>query len=259
MFHWTKTVLPLIPSLTHKCLFVFPKYLKKPNKYSIEEKYKSIHKFICKVTKAFQTVVDIEGKENLPMEGNYCIVANHLSSFDPLLLIPYLDKPTTFVAKVEAKKIPVVSNIIKILDGLFLERDNLKQSFKVMMDVEKDLKEGKRNWMIFPEGTRNKDHLSATKEFHHGTFRPAMKAGVPIVPIAIYGTFRILKMKPQYKKYPLFIKILPPIYPSDYEGKSTHEIAKTAELMIQKEVTYNLRKKDRQAMLKLNKKYKLTK
>lgn len=259
MFHYIKTVFPLIPELVHKCVFVFPKFTRENSKYSIEHKYKIINKFVRKVVKRFQAEVYVEGLENLPKDSNYCLVSNHLSSFDPLLIMSNIDSPTTFVAKIETKKLPVVPQIIKGLDGLFLERDNLKQSFKVMMEVEKDLKKGEKNWLIFPEGTRNKDHMALLKEFHHGTFRPAMKANVPIVPVAIFGTFRILKIKPQYKKYPLFIKYLPPIYPKDYEGKTTHEVAKMAEEMIQKTVSYELRKKDHEIMNKLNKNYKFGK
>ena len=84
--------------------------------------------------------------------------------------------------------------IIKGIDGQYIDRNDLKQSLRVMMNVEADLKNKRdKNWIIYPEGTRNRDVMHNLKMFHHGTFRPAVKAGVPIVPVATYGTFRVLQ------------------------------------------------------------------
>ena len=70
---------------------------------------------------------------------------------------------------------PFAGKVITGIDGLFLDRNDLKQSLRIMMKVEDDLKNRKdKNWIIFPEGTRNKDPMKNVKEFHHGTFRPAV-------------------------------------------------------------------------------------
>ena len=117
-----------------------------------------------------------------------------------------------------------------------------------MMRVEEDLKKGEKSWMIFPEGTRIRDQLLPVGAFHHGTFRPATKAGVPIVPAAVYGTFRLLKSKPQFKNYPVFISILKPIMPEDYAKMPTSDIAELTQKMIQREITYHLRPLDHKFM-----------
>ena len=126
-----------------------------------------------------------------------------------------------------------------------------------MMKVEEDFKKNKnKNWIIFPEGTRNKDQMANIKDFHHGTFRPAVKAEVPIVPVAIYGTFRVLNIKPQFKKYPIHIKILDPIYPSEYKELQTPKIAKKTQERIDKALSFELRRLDHLEMSKNNKNYK---
>ena len=89
--------------------------------------------------------------------------------------------------------------------------------------------------------------------------RPAVKAGVPVVPAAIYGSFRVLKNKPTFKKYPVSISFLKPIMPSDYKGLPTCDIAKMTQDAIQREITYHLRPLDHKIMSESkDKKYKFT-
>lgn len=231
------------------------KYAKHPEKYPFPERYKKVRKLLQKLSKGFNVTYHVEGLENVPDEA-CCIISNHLSAFDPVSLIAVLDKPCTFVAKKELDNKPFASKVIRGMDGLFLDRKDLKQSLRIMMKVEASLKEKDKNWIIYPEGTRNKDPLKNIKVFHHGTFRPAVKAGVPIVPVATYGTFRVLKRKPTFKEYPVFIKFLKPIYPEDYKDLTTEQIAKICHDEIEKVVTFELRNKDRIEMQKHCKNYK---
>ena len=76
------------------------------------------------------------------------------------------------------------------------------------------------------------------------------------MPIALYGSFRALKEKPQFKRYPVFMKILKPIYPEEYQNMSTQEIALKVQNEIEKAVSYDLRKKDHEYMVKHAKKYR---
>jgi 1-acyl-sn-glycerol-3-phosphate acyltransferase len=169
-------------------------------------------------------------------------------------MLAIMETHTTFVAKKEIEKYPFVNKAIGGIEGLFLDRADLKQSLKVMMKVQSSLKEGKLNWVIYPEGTRIKDSLKLVGDFHHGTFRAPIKANVPIVPVVIYGTNRVLKLKPEFKKYIISISILPPIYPQDYEGLSTEEVATKCHSEIQKELTYSVRTRNHKLMAKYNKK-----
>ena len=235
------------------------KYAKHPEKYPFEIRYKKMQKLLQLLSKGFNVTYHVEGLEKLPKETSY-IVCNHLSAYDPVALISVIDKPCTFVAKKELEKKPFAGKAIKDIEGLFLDRKDLKQSLRVMMKVEEDLKKEKnKDWIIFPEGTRNHDQMKNLKEFHHGTFRPAVKAGVPIVPVAMYGTFRVLKKKPAYKQYPVFIKFLDPIYPEQYKDMKTQEIALLCQEKIEQALSYDLRMKDHLEMAKITKKYRFNK
>ena len=259
MFHFTKCVLKVGPTIIFDYFAWMNKYDKHPEKYDIEIRYKKLHRLMQKMSRGFNVTYHVEGLEKLPKEA-YCLVANHISNFDPLALISIIDRPCTFVAKKELIKKPFIGKIIRDIDGLFIDRKDLKQSLRMMMKVEEDFKKNKnKNWIIFPEGTRNKDQMANIKEFHHGTFRPAVKAGVPIVPVAIYGTFRILNIKPQFKKYPVHIKFLDPIYPEEYKDMQTPEIAKITQKRIDKALSFGLRRLDHLEMSKNEKKYRFNK
>jgi len=247
MFHYTKAVLRVVPRIIVTYLFRLKKYGKHPDKYPRARRFASMRKLSDRILRALGAKVTIFGLENLP-DTNFCMVSNHMSMIDPLPFMVNYDKPLTFVGKKELMKMPMVPSAFKSIEGEYLDRDDLRQSLKVMMRVEEDLKQGEKSWMIFPEGTRIRDQLLPVGAFHHGTFRPAVKAGVPIVPAAIYGSFRLLKSKPQFKSYPVLISILKPFMPNDYAQMTTSEIAELMQKTIQREITYHLRPLDHKIM-----------
>lgn len=230
-------------------------YSRKRTGIPVEKRFKKARTLISKASHALKCELIVEGKENIPEEV-CCFFSNHLGASDPLIFFDaFDDKPITFLAKKEIEKMPFVGRVFKSDLGLFLNREDLKQQLRIMMQVQDSLKRKEISWVIFPEGTRNKDHLSTLLPFHHGTFRPAMKAGVPLVPTVIYGGQRILSKRHSYKKYPTYIKFLKPIYPEEYEGKTTEEIALIVRSRIQQELTFNTRKIDHQRMSELNDNY----
>lgn len=253
MFRYFKPIFHSAGYIGYSYLSWMHKYAKHPEKYPLKVRYNKIRKLLRNISNGFSVDYHVFGMENLPNETCY-IVANHLSSFDPLALISIIENPSTFVAKKEVLKMPFIGTAVKDIEGKFIDRKDLKQSLKVMLKVEEDLHKKEKNWIIFPEGTRNKDPLMNIKDFHHGTFRPAYRSKTPIVPVCLYGTFRVFKTKPSYKKYPVFISFLKPLYPSEYEHMTTNEIAKYCHDEIQKELNYKIRALDNEEMLKLKKK-----
>ena len=259
MRHYIKLVLRLL-GYTIYCYFnwMIP-YSRHPEKYPFDKRYKKFQNFCKKLIKSFSIDLKVEGLENVPKDRVAYFVCNHQSAIDPLFMFAALDIPASVVAKKEVRHMPLVGKCILALSGEFLDRDDLKQSLKIMLRMQEDLLEGNKSWFIFPEGTRIKDPLKNIQEFHHGTFRAPMKAKVPIVPVALCGSFRTLKTKPYCKRYPVSLKFLPPIEPEEYEGKFTSDVAKMAHDMIENEIHYNLRPKNHQDMLDCkNKKYKPT-
>ena len=226
---------------------------KHPEKYDINDTYKRARKIITKACNALDVDLIVEGLENIPQDQNYLLVSNHISMIDPLLIIETLDKPITFVAKDEVAHYPFVSHLLMAIGGAYIDRSDLRQSLKVIQKVGDELAEGKKNWGIFVEGTRNKDYQKNLIPFHGGSFRPAVKSKSAILPIAIVGTNRVLKTHNIYKKYPVHIKILPPISYEEYKDYKTDEIAQICQDKIQRAISFDLRIKDHQYMLRNNK------
>lgn len=152
--------------------------------------------------------VQVQGLEKVP-ERNVLFVSNHQGNFDIPLLIGYIPKLKGFVAKVELEKLPIVSGWMKKLNCLFLDRNDMRQSLKVILEGIKLLKNG-YNMVIFPEGTRSKGKKMGT--FKKGSLKLAIKSGVPIVPITIDGSYRMLEQDKRIRKSQVVITIHDPIY-----------------------------------------------
>lgn len=225
------------------------KFAKHPEKYPFEVRQKKVRELASKISKSLDIDFIIEGMDSIPDTASV-IYGNHLSMMDPLSLVSILEKPTSYISKRENEKVPFLGKVMKDLEGEFLDRDDLKQSLKTMMRVQSDLEKGTKHWVIFPDGTRTKDPMLAMKEFHHGSFRPAIKANVPIVPVAFYGTHSALKTDKPYKKHPVFIKFLKPIMPNQYQGMTTNDVAKMVHDQIQRVISFDLRSRYHKYMSK---------
>ncbi len=134
--------------------------------------------------------VTVIGAENLPVDRTVLFVSNHQGSFDIPLLIGCIDKPKAFIAKVELLKMPLINKWMKLMNCVFLDRKDMRQSVRAMNQALEYLKEG-YSMVVFPEGTRSKGKTMG--EFRAGSLRVAVKAKVPIVPVTIRGSYKLLE------------------------------------------------------------------
>ncbi|AET66291.1 1-acyl-sn-glycerol-3-phosphate acyltransferase [Desulfosporosinus orientis DSM 765] len=150
--------------------------------------------------------VEIRGEENIPAEGPVLFVSNHQGNFDIPILIGYISKPKAFIAKIELLKIPFIRTWMTHLKCVFMDRSDIRQSLKVINQAAAYLKEG-YSMVIFPEGTRSKGDTLG--EFKPGSLKLGLKAGVPIIPMAIQGSYKIMEnngflIKPAHVKITIF-------------------------------------------------------
>lgn len=227
------------------------KYAAHPEKKPIDYRYHKVTKLIKKLNRAMDVELIVVGKENIPDGVNY-FISNHVGAYDPVLIINEVNKPTSVVAKIEVLKYPFAGKLIKVIDGVFINRKDIKQSLSQMIKVRDDLASKNKSWLIFPEGTRNKDDKRLLLPFRPGALNPAIKTNTPIVPVVVYGSQRITEIKPRYKKYPVYLEFCKPISPSDYPSLSPQEFADMIKEIIQKKLTYNARKIDHEQMVKTN-------
>ncbi|MGL4109836.1 lysophospholipid acyltransferase family protein [Clostridium sp. LP20] len=167
-------------------------YLKRKGR--VDEATEFIHKithrwakFIMKISGAKVTV---RGLENIPKDQTVVFMANHQSHFDIPLIMSTIDVPKGFIAKKELEKWPGVSTWMKQIRCIFMDRDNLRKSAESIVQGINIIKSG-YSMVIFPEGTRSKG--GDTHDFKGGSFKLATKPKVPIVPITINGTYKLLE------------------------------------------------------------------
>lgn len=201
--------------------------------YSLQKRYNQMREIIIHTINALNVEIILTGKKTLPVQPSYLLTPNHQSFMDALMMIAISPQITTFVAKREAEKYIYVGKVIKAIDGLYLERENLRQEIKVMQQVRTSLLQDNKKWVIFPEGTRSKDKDHTLGEFKAGSLKMAMQAKVDIFPVAMWGSFRILDSKSSnLKKQPVFIHIFDPLTYDEYKNMNTQELADKIKLMI---------------------------
>lgn len=129
--------------------------------------------------------VTVIGRENLPKEAAL-FVSNHRSIFDLIILLPVLGIRIAPVAKKELEKVPLLSWWMRQIHCMFLDRESMKAGIAMVTEATNDLKAG-LSVLIYPEGTRN--HKEGTLlPFHGGSFKIAIRAGAPVVPVTCIGT-----------------------------------------------------------------------
>ena len=132
--------------------------------------------------------MDITGQENLPV-GNALIVANHASYLDGIILHAVLPTKFTFVIKSEMQSVPIANFLFNRVGSRFVERFQSTGSFR---DARKLIKAGADGepLAIFPEGTFTEK--PGLDRFRTGAFVTAIKSKMPLVPLVINGSRKIL-------------------------------------------------------------------
>lgn len=153
------------------------------------------------------------GLNNVPKNEAVLYAANHRGFADIPIAYITLPTPTGFVAKKQMTKVPLFSWWMKNLKCLLLDRDNMRESLKTILQGVEYMKQG-HSIFIMPEGTRNQsDELLTFKE---GSLKMAEKTGCAIIPVAISNTDAVFeRQQPWVKKAHVIIHYGKPIYPND--------------------------------------------
>lgn len=138
----------------------------------------------------------IIGKENIPNEGGCIICPNHVHALDSAVILMTAKRKICFMAKEELFKNCFVRFLAKVF-GIF----PVKRGGKDMEAIKTSLKILKSGDILamFPEGTRN--GLAKGVKPKNGAVLIAIKAGVPIIPCGVSGSFKPLtKVTVRYGK-----------------------------------------------------------
>lgn len=211
-----------------RLFFKAPYYLYKLDKCGKDDSitFEDAYAFVKKVTKAANRAgrvkVEAYGLENIPKENGFVFFPNHQGLFDGLVFFDSCPVPFSFVIKKEASGIILLKQVVRALEAIPIDREDVRQSMKVIQQMSAKVKEG-RNFLIFPEGTRSKMG-NKLLPFKGGTFKSAVMAKCPIVPCALIDSFRPFDEK-SIKPVTVKLIYLPPMYYEEYAGMKTTQIA----------------------------------
>lgn len=155
------------------------------------------------------------GKENIPQDQAVLYIANHRSYFDIILSYSLCPDLTGYIAKDSLRKVPLLSNWMKRVYCLFMDRTDIKQSLKTILQGVDHIKNG-ISVCIFPEGTRNHGKETELLPFKEGSFKIAEKTGCPIIPMAISNSASVIAdHPPKVTPCHIIIEYGKPIYVED--------------------------------------------
>lgn len=198
------------------------RYARRPEAYPEQERWNYIQWVLALMVKSGNVDLELSGVENLPAEGGCILYSNHQGIFDVVAIGSTCPIPLGAVYKKELTGIPLLAQILKATKSFSMDREDVRQSLTVIRSVTEEVLAG-RNYLIFPEGTRSKNG-NRMGPFHPGSFRAAMKAGCPVVPVALRDCHKVFDQK---GSQPLKVQLqyLKPISPAEYAGMKTVELA----------------------------------
>jgi 1-acyl-sn-glycerol-3-phosphate acyltransferase len=133
--------------------------------------------------------VRVEGLDKIAQAGNYVFVSNHLSYMDTPVILSNLPE-FRFIAKSGLFKIPFLGTHLTTAGHIPVPRGDARAAVKTMTSAAQIIRERHISILIFPEGGRSADGVLAS--FQEGAAYIAIRAGVPLVPIALNGTREVL-------------------------------------------------------------------
>ncbi len=162
------------------------------------------------------------GMENIDPKASYVMVLNHNSMAD---IITIYNLPLVFkwVSKREVYRIPIIGRLLFAHGDIVINRASAKEAMQLVHDKGKEWLSKGASVAIFPEGTRSKDR--EIHNFKAGAFLLAKDAGVPILPIVLDNTDKMMR-KGFFMNWSnrITIKVLPPISKEEVEARSVKEI-----------------------------------
>jgi 1-acyl-sn-glycerol-3-phosphate acyltransferase len=160
--------------------------------------------------------------------------ANHASQLDIPIMCTRVNRPMFFIAKIELKKVPILSQYIKVVGMILVDRKNRERAMASMRTAIQDIQGGK-SIAAFPEGTRTK--TGELLPFKKGIFTIAKEGRIPIVPIAIVGSSKALASGSFFiRPATVELRILPALNSDEFFNMSIEEMANHTRSLIQKEI-----------------------
>ena len=218
--------IPLIIYYIVKAHYLF----RHPDRYDENYCYKVARNMVKSVIRTGRIKTIYHGLENLPADGGYIMFPNHQGKYDALGIINILDDPCSIVIDKKTAAGILTNEFIGLLNGIRLDKEDIKQQMECIKDVSEEVKKGRR-FILFPEGGYTDNH-NELQEFMPGAFKAAVWSKCPIIPVALIDSYKPFAIN-SLKKVTTQVHFLEPILYENYKGLNTREIAELVKEKIQ--------------------------
>lgn len=211
-------------------------YASHVEKYSEQKRYDMLRFIVFRANRGGNVHIDVFGEENIPKENGFMFYPNHQGLYDVLAIVEACDVPFSVVAKKEVGNIQFLKQVFACMKAFLIDREDIRQSMQVIINVTREVKNG-RNYLIFPEGTRSKQG-NHPQEFKGGSFKAAMKAKCPIIPVALIDSYKSFDTG---SAAPITVQVhfLKPMEYEEYKDMKSTEIAAEVKRRIEETIKAN--------------------
>jgi 1-acyl-sn-glycerol-3-phosphate acyltransferase len=150
------------------------------------------------ILKTCRVEVEVKGRENLAPGRTYVLASNHQSLFDTPIVFAYLPLSFRILYKKSLNRIPFLGWHLFLSGHIGVERESPVKASESLDRAAERIRSG-TSVVVFPEGTRSYD--GAMRRFRKGSFRLAVKAATPVVPLSISGS-RLVMSRGKVTVYP---------------------------------------------------------
>lgn len=201
-----------------------------------QERDSKFHRFM--VSNTAQLVLSIlwmrvhtRGLEQLPKNGRFLLVCNHINDLDPVTLLAYFRKSQlAFISKRENGSMFIVGKIMHKIQCQRINRENDKEALRTIINCIKIIQEDKASIGVFPEGYTSMDGL--LHPFRSGVFKIAQKAKVPIVVCTVQNTNKVFRNIKKLKPTDVHLHLLKVLQPEELAGKTAVEVGELVHSMM---------------------------
>ena len=164
-----------------------------------------------------------QGLEQIPEDGRFLLVCNHINDLDPVTLLAHFKKSQlAFISKRENSSMFIVGKIMHKIQCQRINRENDRDALRTIINCIKIIQEDKASIGVFPEGYTSLDGL--LHPFRSGVFKIAQKANVPIVVCTVQNTNKVFRNIKKLKATDVHLHLVTVLQPEELAGKTAVEV-----------------------------------
>lgn len=205
-----------------------------PEKFTEKQRYRLVRYIITLMMKSGRVHTECFGEEKLPKDQGYVMYPNHQGKYDALGIIISHKEPCSLVMDKAKSNMILVSEFVDLVQGKRIEKDNVRQGMQIILEVTEDVKNGMK-YILFPEGGYEFNNRNKVCDFKAGSFKCAVKAKAPIVPVALIDSYKVFNTF-HFGSVTTQVHFLEPLYYEDYKNLKTKDIADIVKLRIEEKI-----------------------